>query len=614
MCGIVGYVGDREAAPLLLFGLKRLEYRGYDSAGAAVQENSGRIHIQKAAGRLKNLIELTDGGRILQGNCGIGHTRWATHGAPLVCNAHPHASVQNRVVMVHNGIIENHRQLRAQLTQQGYAFASDTDTEAAVLLLHSLYTDCAVDAPGARALCAIREMMRRLRGNYAMGILFGDQPGVLYAVRRGSPLVIGLCGHGHMLASDMTALAGEAGRALVMEDMETACITRDGVRLYALGGEALMRESVPVSVSREEVDRGDFAHFMLKEMFEQPRAVQDTLDAYTREGKADLHETGLDHERLGSIKRVLFVGCGSAYHAGLVGAHVVRALCRMRAQAQLASEMDEADLPGGDTLAVLISQSGETADTLCALRNMKRAGAYTLAMVNRRGCAMAREADAALFTRAGTEISVATTKAYSAQLAACYLLAAALAKAKGAAGSKRLEGFMQALFALPKRLEEALGTQDAAKALARRLSASRDVYFIGRGLDYALCMEAALKLKEVSYIHAEAYAAGELKHGTISLIEPGVPVIGVWTREETAGKTASSLAEAGARGALLAAVFAQGFGGDAPAGSICVPAGDELQAASLAVVPLQLLAYYAGCARGIDVDRPRTLAKSVTVE
>ncbi|MBR2942597.1 MAG: glutamine--fructose-6-phosphate transaminase (isomerizing) [Clostridia bacterium] len=615
MCGIVGYVGDREAAPLLLFGLERLEYRGYDSAGLAVQDAQGGIAIAKAAGRLHHLVQMTQGGHALQGTCGVGHTRWATHGAPDERNAHPHTSPDGRVALVHNGVIENHHPLREALMRQGYAFLSDTDTEAAALLLGSLYASCAMDAPHARALCAIRGMMQKLRGSYAMGILFADQPGTLYAVRQGSPLLVGVCEDGHMLASGTTAFSGMAKRAIALLDGEIACITAAQVQLFGQSGEGYARAAEPVEAAQTDMGRQGYAHYMIKEIMEQPRAVQDTIAAYLPGGRVEFGSAGISAERLAQAGSVLFVGCGSAYHAGLVGAHVLRQLAGVRAQAQLASEVCGAcSCIAPDTLAVCISQSGETADSLAALRLLRAQGVFTLAVVNVPGSAMAREADAVLLTRAGVEISVATTKAYSAQLAALYLLAAALAQAKESCEPKRLCAFLDALRALPDAIEAALQSRSAVRTIAERIAHAQDVYMIGRGLDYALCMEAALKLKEVAYIHAEAYAAGELKHGTLSLIEAGVPVWGVFSQAHTAGKTAANMAESGARGAWLSAAAMEGIDAELPPGAIRMPGTDPLLAASVMVVPMQFLAYETGCAKGIDVDKPRNLAKSVTVE
>ena len=625
MCGIVGYVGIAQAAPILLDGLKRLEYRGYDSAGVAVRENgAAHIEVVKTKGRLKNLEEMTDGGYALSGTSGVGHTRWATHGEPSARNAHPHYSREKRVVLVHNGIIENHQEIREMLSRRGYAFHTDTDTEAAALLLDFYYAQEEGEALRERALLAIRMMMMRVSGSFALGILFFDQPGVIYAVRRDSPLIIGRCSgdaRGHILASDVPAVLPYTRDVVYMDDMEIAVLDRDDMRVYGADLECVDKPIVRIQWDAQSAQKGGWEHFMIKEIHEQPAAVRDTLSPRIRETPegttVDLSETGISREELGSVSRVLFVGCGSAYHAGLIGRNVTERLAGIPCESELASELRTRDAPVQEgTLCAIISQSGETADSLAALRLSRERGMRTLAIVNVVSSSIAREADAVLYTHAGPEISVATTKAYAAQLAALYLLAIALADARGALGREQKQALLCELTALPEKIERVLECRTQIQRFANRFASSRDVFYIGRGLDWALCMEGSLKLKEISYIHSEAYAAGELKHGAISLIEDGVLVIAAATQPHVRRKMLSAMAEARTRGAYIFALTTQ-EGREAEAAAdfvISVPQTDPLFAASTAIVPLQLLAYSISCERGIDVDKPRNLAKSVTVE
>ncbi|MBP3657127.1 MAG: glutamine--fructose-6-phosphate transaminase (isomerizing) [Clostridia bacterium] len=619
MCGIVGYAGAGEAGPLLLEGLGRLAYRGYDSAGVAVCGDDGRLSVIRAAGRLDRLREKTQDGAALHGSCGIGHTRWATHGAPDERNAHPHASPDGLTAIVHNGIIGNHLLLRSRLEAMGYVFRSETDTEAAALLLHACWLACGESDPRRRALAALRGMAAQLTGSYAICALFAGQPDAVYAVRRGSPLVIGCCDGGYMLASDVPALLGRAHHAVHLHDGEYACVSAEAVELYDADGCRISRESEALDIAPEAADKGGYAHYMLKEIVEQPQALRRTIGAYTGEAggslRADLQAAGLGRERLAAVRHVLLFGCGSAYHAGVAGRYAMERLARIPCRAELASELRSRELllDQAGTLAVAVSQSGETADTLAALRLCRAHGVPVLAVVNAAHSTMAREADGVLLTRAGPEIAVATTKAYTAQAAVLDLLAIALAAARGCIGVREEASLLGALHALPDAVGDLLGVRDSIRRIAEGMAGAHSAFFIGRGIDHAAAMEGSLKLKEVSYIHAEAYPAGELKHGAISLIEPGVPVIGICTQTDTAARMQTAMAEAGSRGACLVHI-SSGECAVPGAQEIRLPQAHPLIAPVLAAVPLQLLAYEIGCLRGLDVDQPRNLAKSVTVE
>lgn len=625
MCGIVGYVGAAQAAPVLLRGLKRLEYRGYDSAGVAVrEEEAAHIEVVKTKGRLQNLEEMTGGGRAICGTSGVGHTRWATHGEPSARNAHPHYSREKRVVLVHNGIIENYQEIREMLMRRGYAFHTDTDTEAAALLLDFYYAREEGKPPRERALCAIRAMMVRLSGSFALGILLLDQPGVVYAARRDSPLIVGVCegeNRGHILASDVPAVLGLAREVAYIDNMEIAVLTKDALEVRSIDLETIDKPLVQVPWDAQAAEKGGYEHFMIKEIHEQPAAVRDTLSPRIKETAqglcVDLGETGMTQAQWAQISRVLLIGCGSAVHAGLVGQCAIETLAGMPCRCELASELRSREIPTEEgTLCVVISQSGETADSLAALRLCKERGLKTLAIVNVVASSIAREADAVLYTHAGPEIAVATTKAYSAQLAALYLLAIHLADVRGRLGGERKQALLSALLALPEKIGEALSCKARIQWFASQFASSRDVFFIGRGIDAALCMEGSLKLKEISYIHSEAYAAGELKHGAISLIEDGVLVVAAATQPQVMKKMLSGMSEARARGAYILAITTEGEGEIEPAAdfTVAVPEAEPLFAASVAAIPMQLLAYYIACARGLDVDKPRNLAKSVTVE
>ena len=628
MCGIVGYVGVRQAAPILLEGLSKLEYRGYDSAGIAVRdENSEHVEVVKAKGRLRNLMQMTDSGNAVRGCCGIGHTRWATHGEPSAVNAHPHYSKEKRVVVVHNGIIENYQDIKDMLRRKGYAFRTQTDTEAAALLLDSYYTEPGRSSlsPRERALGAIRDMMIRVRGSYALGILFGDQPGVIYAARKDSPLILGCCEgemEGHMIASDVPAVLQYTRKVVYIDNLEIACLTREEMHVYNIDCEEIEKPVAEIRWDAAAAEKDGYEHFMMKEIHEQPRAVRDTLSPRIKEAEdgtrsIDLSETSLTDDDLRAVSRILLIGCGSAYHVGMAERYVIEKLSRVPCEVELASEFRYRDpILAQNCLAVIVSQSGETADSLAALRLCKERGVRTLAVVNVVGSSIAREADAVMYTWAGPEISVATTKAYSTQLAALYLLAVKLAAVRGRIDAAREQALIGELLALPEKIERILGDKERLQWFANKMAASKDVFFIGRGLDYAISLEGSLKLKEISYIHSEAYAAGELKHGTISLVEDGVMVVGVATQPELFEKVVSNLVEVRSRGAYLFGLTTYGQYAieDTVNFTVYVPRTDPLFATSLAVVPLQLLAYYISCAKGLDVDKPRNLAKSVTVE
>ena len=628
MCGIVGYVGVRQAAPILLDGLSKLEYRGYDSAGIAVRD-AGREHIEvvKAKGRLKNLVEMTDSGRAVPGSCGIGHTRWATHGEPSTVNAHPHYSKEKRVVVVHNGIIENYHELREKLTRKGYTFATQTDTETAALLLDYYYQKAEGKGltPRERALDAIRSMMIRVRGSYALGILFGDQPGVMYATRKDSPLIIGRCGEenaGHMIASDVPAVLSYTRNVVYIDNLEIACLTQEEMHVYNIDCEEIDKPFTEIKWDAASAEKDGYEHFMIKEIHEQPKAVRDTLSPRIKDeegGKRsiDLSELNLSDDDLRAITRVTIIGCGSAYHVGMVGRVLFEQLTKVPCEVDLASEfryrhpiLDE------NGLYVIISQSGETADSLAALRMCKERGLRTMAVVNVVGSSIAREADAVMYTWAGPEISVATTKAYSTQLAALYLVATKMAAVRGTIDEAREQQLIGEMLAIPEKIERVLSDKERVQWYANKMASCKDVFFIGRGLDYAISLEGSLKLKEISYIHSEAYAAGELKHGTISLIEDGVLVVGLATQPELFEKEVSNMVEVRSRGASLFGLTTYGQYAieDTVNFTVYVPRTEPLFATSLAVVPLQLLAYYISCAKGLDVDKPRNLAKSVTVE
>ena len=615
MCGITGYIGKKQAAPILLRGLEKLEYRGYDSAGIAVRENSApdaKINIVKAKGRLKALLEKTDCGRAVPGLCGIGHTRWATHGEPSELNAHPHCTDDLSVVLVHNGIIENYQEIREKLTKSGYRFYSQTDTEAAVKLIDSYYKQ------SGEPLTAISQAMLRIRGSYAFAMMFRDFPDSLFVARKDSPLIIGQNGDGCYIASDVPAILDSTRTVYYIGNLEMAQLTAGAVHFYNIDREEIEKEPVQIQWDAESAEKGGYAHFMLKEIHEQPQAVRDTIQSYLNEqGEIDFSAAGLDDAFLKQLERLYFVACGSAYHVGAAAKYVIEAMTDLPVEIDLASEFRYRDPKlVKNSLVVVVSQSGETADSLAALRLAKDKGVPVLGIVNVVGSSIARESDYLLYTYAGPEISVATTKAYSAQLAAVYLLSTKLAQVRGCIDEQRCRALIGELQALPEKIQRVLEDKERIQWFASKYANAHDIFFIGRGLDYAISLEGSLKMKEISYIHSEAYAAGELKHGTISLVEDGTLVIGVATQQALFEKTVSNLVEVKSRGAYLMGLTSFGSYAieDTVDFAVYVPKTEPFFAASLAVVPLQLMGYYVSVAKGLDVDKPRNLAKSVTVE
>ena len=622
MCGIVGFTGRRQAAPILLDGLSRLEYRGYDSAGLAVRDGEALAEVVKATGKLYHLADKTDQGRTLTGTCGIGHTRWATHGDPSLVNAHPHVSgncsgsasgaVESGVVGVHNGIIENYTELKEKLLRHGYSFYSDTDTEVAVKLVDYYYRKY-----GIGPVDAITRTMVRIRGSYALALMFRDYPDEIFAARKDSPLIIGTADGESYLASDVPAILKYTRQVYYIDNLQVARVSRGEVRFYDLNGDEVPVPLTEVTWDAEAAEKGGFEHFMLKEIHEQPEAVRNTLNSLVKDGEIDLSQAGLTDEILSGVRQVDIVACGSAWHVGMAAQYVVEDLAGIPVRVELASEFRYRSLPlGADTLVVAVSQSGETADTLAALRVAKERGAVTLAIVNVVGSTIAREADHVLYTLAGPEIAVATTKAYSAQLVAAYVLAIRMACVRGRMDDGEKARLLGELAGIPDKIVRILEEKARLQWFATKMANTHDIFFIGRGLDYAISLEGSLKMKEVSYIHSEAYAAGELKHGTISLVENNTLVIGLLTQSALYEKTISNMMECKSRGAYLAGVTTNGNFSveDSVNFTVYIPRTDEHFLASLAVVPLQLLAYYTSVNRGLDVDKPRNLAKSVTVE
>ena len=612
MCGIVGYIGDEQAAPILLSGLSKLEYRGYDSAGIAVRnEETGKIEIVKEKGRLRALVEKTDGGKAVPGTSGIGHTRWATHGEPSTQNAHPHCTDDRSVVLVHNGIIENYQELKEKLVKSGYSFYSQTDTEVAVKLIDYYYKKTGTP------LEAISRAMLRIRGSYAFGVLFHDYPGKLFAARKDSPLIIGISEHGGLIASDVPAILNQTRKVYYIGNLEIAEISKEEVHFYNIDREELHKDLVEIKWDAEAAEKGGFEHFMLKEIHEQPKAVRDTINAYVKDGKIDFSEVGIEEEQLKKLERIYIVACGSAYHVGMVGKYVLESMADIPVEVDLASEFRYRDPKlVANSLVIVISQSGETADSLAALRLSKEKGKQVLGVVNVIGSSIARESNYVLYTYAGPEISVATTKAYSTQLIAMYLLAIKLAEVKGQITEERVTELLTEMSTLPEKIQRVLEDKERIQWFASKYANAKDIFFIGRGLDYAISMEGSLKMKEISYIHSEAYAAGELKHGTISLIEDGTLVVGVLTQQALFEKTISNMVEVKSRGAYLMGLTSYGNYGveDTADFSVYVPKTEQYYMTSLAIVPLQLMGYYVSVAKGLDVDKPRNLAKSVTVE
>ncbi len=612
MCGIVGFTGRRQAAPILLDGLARLEYRGYDSAGLAVRNGAETPVVVKAKGRLRVLYEKTDGGNAVNGCCGIGHTRWATHGEPSEVNAHPHASDDMAVVAVHNGIIENYQELREKLVKNGYRFISQTDTEVAVKLIdyyYKKYNGGPVDA--------LARAMMRIRGSYALAAMFECAPEEIYVARKDSPMIIGVEDGESYLASDVPAILKYTRNVYYIGNMEVARLEKGKVTFFNIDREEIEKELTEIKWDAEAAEKGGFEHFMMKEIHEQPRAVQDTIHSAVHDGKIDLSEVGLTDEVIQGISEVHIVACGSAYHVGVATQYVMEDLARIPVRVDLASEFRyRRPLLDKDALVIIVSQSGETADSLAALREAKSRGIRTLGIVNVVGSSIAREADNVFYTLAGPEIAVATTKAYSTQLVAGYMLSIQFAKARGTIDDAQYTALIEELQTLPDKITRVLDDKERIQWFASKFANAHDIFFIGRGLDYAISLEGSLKMKEISYIHSEAYAAGELKHGTISLIEDGTLVIGVLTQEELYEKMISNMVEVGSRGAYLMGLTNYGNYNveDTVDFTVYIPKTDRHFTTSLAVVPLQLMGYYVSVARGLDVDKPRNLAKSVTVE
>lgn len=608
MCGIVGYIGTKQAAPIILDGLTKLEYRGYDSAGMAVYDGN-KINISKSVGRLKVLENLTHGGETMPGICGIGHTRWATHGVPNDTNAHPHFNTDETIAVVHNGIIENYLQLRQTLTDRGYKFVSDTDTEVLAHLLDYYYK--------GNPLEAVTKVLHRVEGSYALGILFADCPDQIFAARKDSPLIVGQNEEGCFIASDVPAILKYTRKVYYVDNQEVVRLRGDHMHFYTVDEEEIKKESVTIDWDADAAEKAGYEHFMLKEMYEQPKTVTDTLMPRIQKDDIVIEELNMTDEELASVKKIHIVACGSAYHAGVTGKYVIEGLARIPVEVDLASEFRYRNpiLEEG-AMVIVISQSGETADTLAALRESKARGFKVLGIVNVVGSSIAREADNVMYTWAGPEIAVATTKAYSAQLVALYLLAMKLGKVCGQLDDQTFASLLGDLRCLPDQIELLLNNKLKIQKFANRYVGAKDVFFIGRGIDYAISLEGSLKLKEISYIHSEAYAAGELKHGTISLIEEGTLVAAVSTQPDLYAKTISNMVEVKARGAFVLAVTCEENKAIEKAADyvIYIPETNPYFANSLAIIPLQLFGYYVSVGKGCDVDKPRNLAKSVTVE
>lgn len=611
MCGIVGFIGRRQAAPILLDGLSKLEYRGYDSAGMAVYDGQ-EICVEKSTGRLKVLSELTHDGSTMPGTVGIGHTRWATHGEPSDRNAHPHCNTEKSIAVVHNGIIENYMKLKKKLLGHGYEFISDTDTEVVAQLLDYYYKKT-----NGNIIDTITKVMHRVEGSYALGIIFAEHPDHVYALRKDAPLIVGKSADGNLIASDVPAILKYTRDVYFIENEEIACLTEDDIEFYNIDGEPIEKTSRTIEWDINAAEKGGYEHFMLKEMYEQPRTVRDTLSPRIKDGQIVIEELGMSDEEICAIERIHIVACGSAYHTGVTAKYIMEGLARIPVEVDLASEFRYRNpILNKNDLVVIISQSGETADSLAALREAKAQGIKTLGIVNVVGSSIAREADRVMYTWAGPEIAVATTKAYSAQLIAHYLLAIHFAQVKGQIPEAQVSEMITDLKAIPTQIEMLLANKEHIQKIANRYVGARDVFFIGRGIDYSIGMEGSLKLKEISYIHSEAYAAGELKHGTISLIEEGTLVAALVTQKDLYKKTLSNIVEVRSRGAVVLAVTNEDNTEIEKNADyvIYIPQTNKYFTNSLAIIPLQLFAYYVSVGRGCDVDKPRNLAKSVTVE
>ena len=608
MCGIVGYIGNKPAAPIILDGLAKLEYRGYDSAGLAVYDGE-KINVQKAVGRLKVLENLTHGGESMPGYVGIGHTRWATHGAPSDVNAHPHYNKDRTIAVVHNGIIENYIPLRKKLLGKGYEFVSETDTEVLAQLLDYYYK--------GNPLEAITKVLHRVEGSYALGIMFADFPDEIYAVRKDSPLIVGKSADGSFIASDVPAILMYTRTVYYVENQEVVKLTKDELHFYTVDEEEITKEPVTIDWDANAAEKGGYEHFMLKEIYEQPRTITDTISPRIKNGDIVIDELNMTDEEIKAVKKIYIVACGSAYHTGVTAKYILEGLVRIPVEVDVASEFRYRNpiLEEG-TMVVVISQSGETADTLAALREAKARGFKVLGIVNVVGSSIAREADSVMYTWAGPEIAVATTKAYSAQLAALYLLTMKLGRVRGTISDELFASLLEDIKKLPYQIELLLGQKEKIQRFANRYVGAKDIFFIGRGIDYAISLEGSLKLKEISYVHSEAYAAGELKHGTISLIEDGTLVVAVATQPALYQKTISNIVEVKARGAFVMAITTEDNTAMEKAADyiIYIPETNPYFANSLAIIPLQLFGYYVAVGKGCDVDKPRNLAKSVTVE
>jgi glucosamine--fructose-6-phosphate aminotransferase (isomerizing) len=611
MCGIVGYIGKKQAAPILLDGLSKLEYRGYDSAGMAVYDGK-QINIKKSTGRLKVLSELTHDGETMPGTLGIGHTRWATHGEPSDANAHPHFNKDQTIAVVHNGIIENYIKLKNKLLDRGYEFCSETDTEVVAHLLDYYYNKYGKDP-----LTAVTKVIHRVEGSYALGIIFADFPDVVYSVRKDSPLIVGRSEDGNLIASDVPAVLKYTRDVYFIENEEIARLSEDKIEFFNVDGEPITKEPKHIDWDINAAEKNGYEHFMLKEIYEQPKTVRDTISPRIKDNEIVIEELGMTDEEIRQIRKIYIVACGSAYHTGVTSKYVLEGLARIPVEVDLASEFRYRDpILEENSLVVIISQSGETADSLAALRLAKERGITTLGIVNVVGSSIAREADKVMYTWAGPEIAVATTKAYSCQLVAQYLLALKFAQVRGQINEEQLKEYLHDMEMLPNQIETLLGAKERIQKFANRYVAAKDVFFIGRGIDYAISLEGSLKLKEISYIHSEAYAAGELKHGTISLIEDGTLVTAVVTQEELYKKTVSNIVEVKTRGAFVLAVTNEdNIEIEKNADYVIyIPKTNKYFTNSLAIIPLQLFGYYVSVGKGLDVDKPRNLAKSVTVE
>lgn len=608
MCGIVGYIGEKQAAPILLDGLSKLEYRGYDSAGIAVFDGEA-IHMTKSTGRLKVLEDLTHGGALLYGTAGIGHTRWATHGEPTDANAHPQINKDGSIAVVHNGIIENYIKLKKKLEKKGYEFRSQTDTEVIAHMLDYYYTGDPIET--------IAKIMHRMEGSYALGIMFQDHPGEIYAVRKDSPLIVAESDQGNFMASDAPAILKYTRKVYFIENEEIVRLGRDSLNFYNIDEEELTKDPTMIEWDIKAAEKGGYDHFMLKEIYEQPKAVSDTLIPRLKDKDIIIDELGMTDEEIKRIRKIYIIACGSAYHTGVTAKYVFEGLARIPVEVDLASEFRYRNpIFEPDTFAIIVSQSGETADSLAALREAKAHHIKTLGIVNVVGSSIAREADNVMYTWAGPEIAVATTKAYSTQLIAQYLLALKFAKVRETIDETTFSSMIDSLKQLPEQISFLLSHKENVQKFANRYLASDHVFFIGRGIDYAISLEGSLKLKEISYIHSEAYAAGELKHGTISLIEDGRLVVAVLTQPDLYKKTISNILEVKTRGAFVMAVTTVGNTQVEKVADYCIyiPETNPYFTNSLAVIPLQLFGYYVALGKGLDVDKPRNLAKSVTVE